>query len=224
MLLVLELAECSLYQYLHNDSPPHPRRPVRTLDGLVHKLAIIYDILNALLYVHSLGIIHRDIKSPNVLVFNEGRGEVFKLADFGAAKDLAAEPQSTLMTTAGGAAQPHGTYHYMAPEILSRARDYSPASDVYALGVLINEVLSGTLPFAKLAVDQIISDLLQGHRPTLVVLADLGVQDAALGRQVAAMVERCWAKDKKSRPTLSVLKASLDEMAVKVKVRKDPSY
>jgi serine/threonine-protein kinase len=89
----------------------------------------------ALAHAHAQGVIHRDLKPANVLV-NLATGQV-KLADFGVARDNAADLTRTGMTL--------GTPAYMAPELLAGA-SASPASDTYALGVMLFELLSGRRP------------------------------------------------------------------------------
>ena len=94
-------------------------------------------LANALDYAHSQDVIHRDIKASNILL--DARGRVL-LADFGVAKILNV---SSALTLSGRIV---GTPSYMAPE-LWRDEPASPQSDIYALGVLIYRMLSGSLPF-----------------------------------------------------------------------------
>jgi serine/threonine-protein kinase len=103
--------------------------------GLSDRIGIIVRAANALHFAHERGIIHRDIKPSNV--FLTRKGEV-KLLDFGVAKVGA-----TKLTATGNLV---GTPHYMAPEqIMSQIA--SPRSDVFALGVLCFELLTGELPW-----------------------------------------------------------------------------
>ena len=88
-------------------------------------------------YLHSLGVIHRDLKPENILMKSADDDTSFVLADFGFAKHSdEASAERTLM----------GTADYVAPEVLSR-REYSPAVDVWALGVIIYILLAGYPPF-----------------------------------------------------------------------------
>lgn len=89
----------------------------------------------ALSHAHGLGIVHRDLKPANVIV-NLAAGQV-KLADFGVARDDEAERTRTGLSL--------GTPAYMAPELLA-GEPATPASDAYALGVLLFELLSGRRP------------------------------------------------------------------------------
>jgi serine/threonine protein kinase/signal peptidase I len=105
-------------------------------------LAVVPPVCDALQYAHEHGIVHRDIKPENLLLDKEGR---VKIADFGIAKILGdATPD------AGGAeSQPAGTPQYMAPEQKAhRATDHR--TDIYSLGVVLYELLTGELPADKL--------------------------------------------------------------------------
>jgi formylglycine-generating enzyme required for sulfatase activity len=108
--------------------------------GPTEALRIAREVCDALEYAHGLGVVHRDIKPENILVDRHGR---VKIADFGLAK-LVAEPVRAAMTAATG--QIVGTPHYMAPEQLERPREVDQRADLYALGVVLYELLTGELP------------------------------------------------------------------------------
>lgn len=99
----------------------------------------IREIASALDYVHSQGIIHRDIKSSNVLLDKEGRSY---LSDFGIARTASTE--STQLTTTGNVL---GTVDYIAPELFETNSRANELSDLYSLGVLLYEMVTGHLPF-----------------------------------------------------------------------------
>ncbi len=104
---------------------------------------IIQAVCAALTEAHSLGIIHRDIKPANIFLQQTRRGEVVKILDFGIAKlvgDAAVEKNLTLDEAV------LGTPAYLAPERLS-GEDYDGRADVYALGVVIYQMLTGRTPF-----------------------------------------------------------------------------
>ncbi len=96
------------------------------------------EIASALDYIHYQGIIHRDIKSSNVLLDAEGR---CYLADFGIART---ESDVTQLTTAGNVL---GTVDYVAPELFEPNHKADVRSDLYSLGVLLFEMVTGQLPF-----------------------------------------------------------------------------
>jgi serine/threonine protein kinase len=106
-------------------------------------LAVVPKICEALQFAHNEGILHRDIKPENILIDTKGR---VKIADFGIAKLLGdAQPGGTL--TGSGAAL--GTPHYMAPEQLEKPGTVDHRADIYSLGVVFYEMLTGELPLGR---------------------------------------------------------------------------
>jgi len=108
-------------------------------------LQIVPQICEALQYAHDEGIVHRDIKPENVLLDKKGR---VKIADFGLAKILGREPQDFHLT---GAGQVMGTPNYMAPEQVEHPQSVDHRADIYSLGVVFYEMLTGELPLGKFA-------------------------------------------------------------------------
>jgi len=116
-------------------------------------LAIVPQICDALQFAHDRGIVHRDIKPENILLSKSGQ---VKIADFGIAKIVAGDmaevpsattsPQETSQTEIGKVL---GTPQYMAPEQLSHPLDVDNRADIYALGVVFYQMLTGELPAGK---------------------------------------------------------------------------
>jgi hypothetical protein len=106
-------------------------------------LAIVPKICEALQYAHEKGVLHRDIKPENILLDANGR---VKIADFGIAK-LIGEDKPALTLTGTGTAL--GTPHYMAPEQLEKPGDIDHRVDIYSLGVVFYEMLTGELPIGR---------------------------------------------------------------------------
>ena len=107
--------------------------------GAAETLRIVRELCEALQFMHDEGVVHRDIKPENVLLDGSGR---VKLADLGLAKlvDRSGDPQLTRSD------QVMGTPHYMAPEQLERPHDVDHRADLFALGVILYELLTGSLP------------------------------------------------------------------------------
>jgi serine/threonine protein kinase len=95
-------------------------------------------VANALDYAHSRKVIHRDVKPSNVLIADDGR---VVLGDFGLALDL----------QEGSSGEAFGTPHYISPEQARRSTDAVPQSDLYSLGVVLYELLTGVVPFDDLS-------------------------------------------------------------------------
>jgi serine/threonine protein kinase len=119
-------------------------------------LAIVPQICDALQYAHDAGIVHRDIKPENILLDRRGR---VKVADFGLAKIVGTEssfgvPPSDrtdrlkpeLQTTLTDAGRVMGTPHYMSPEQITAPGEVDHRADIYALGVVFYQMLTGELP------------------------------------------------------------------------------
>jgi predicted Ser/Thr protein kinase len=106
-------------------------------------LAIVPQICGALQYAHGQGVLHRDIKPENILL--DGKGGV-KIADFGIAKMIGEERASITLTQSGARL---GTAQYMAPEQLERPNDVDHRADIYSLGVVFYELLTGELPIGR---------------------------------------------------------------------------
>jgi serine/threonine protein kinase len=108
-------------------------------------LEIVPSVCDALQFAHDHGIVHRDIKPENILVDKAGR---VKIADFGLAKLLNSEPDATNLT---GTNHVMGTRNYMAPEQFERPAEVDHRADIYSLGVVIYEMLTGELPMGRFA-------------------------------------------------------------------------
>jgi len=106
-------------------------------------LAIVPQICAALQYAHGQGVLHRDIKPENILL--DGKGGV-KIADFGIAKMIGEDRASITLTQTGATL---GTPQYMAPEQLERPNDVDHRADIYSLGVVFYELLTGELPLGR---------------------------------------------------------------------------
>ena len=113
---------------------------------LAERLRLFIQICHAVQHAHDSGILHRDIKPTNILVAEVDGRPVPKVIDFGVAKALhaASLEERTLLTQADQAV---GTPVYMSPEQIEGGRGLDARSDVYALGVLLYELLTGVQPF-----------------------------------------------------------------------------
>ena len=108
-------------------------------------LAIVPQICDALQYAHDQGVVHRDIKPENILVDKQGR---VKIADFGLAKIVGREAQNFTLT---GIGEVMGTPAYMAPEQVEHPSAVDHRADIYSLGVVFYQMLTGELPLGRFA-------------------------------------------------------------------------
>ena len=117
------------------------RAMMREPDGMPTEKAldIARQICEAMVYMHSQGVVHRDLKPENILVTHEGQ---IKIMDFGIALD-----ESARRLTWSGLSSTIGTPDYMAPEQVSGRRG-DVRTDIYSLGVILYEMLTGNLPYS----------------------------------------------------------------------------
>ncbi len=122
-------------------------------------LAITLNIANALTEAHSRGIVHRDIKPSNVII--SSRGQV-KVLDFSLAKKVFIKGDETTLSLLSQAGVIAGTIAYMSPEQV-RGQKIDARSDIWSLGVVLYEMLTGYLPFAGETKSDIIAAILQNE-------------------------------------------------------------
>lgn len=106
-------------------------------------LSLAPQLCDALQYAHDHGVVHRDIKPENILLDQQAH---LKLTDFGLAKLLDQPDQGTALTQTGAVL---GTLHYMAPEQVELSSAVDHRADIYAVGVVLYEMLTGGLPLGR---------------------------------------------------------------------------
>ena len=167
-------------------------RDAMTVDtmGMAHILPITRQITSALQAVHAVGIVHRDLKPENVYLCDGGEaGDIVKVLDFGVAKFT--RGQVTHKTQVGMAM---GSPWYMAPE-QARGAVVDPRADVYSLGVILYELLTGRVPFAGDTYANVLAGHLTKPPPPLRRRDGWVPPDA-----VSGVVLRCLEKDPQARP------------------------
>jgi serine/threonine protein kinase len=155
-------------------------------------LALAEGLAGGLDALHAAGLVHRDVKASNVVFDRDGKG---MLTDFGLAKGRA----YTVLTRPG---QVLGTAEYLAPELV-RGERATPATDIYALGCLISECLTGSTPFSEKTLAQIVIAHLDDEPP------DPSAQRPDVGPELGRAVLTALAKDPGERPESAGAYASL---------------
>jgi serine/threonine protein kinase len=162
-----------------------------------HAMAIAAHVCDALAYAHERGIIHRDIKPANVMVGYDG---VVKVADFGLAK--VSVGGQTLGLTQSGMAM--GTMHYMAPEALMLGSAVDHRADIYAVGVMLYQMLTGKIPHGMFKLP---STLVPGLDP-----------------RYDAIVSKAMMEDREARyQQISEMRVELDSILTQPVVKADPA-
>lgn len=160
------------------------KQVIRSRGPLVNEEAIdiMKQLCSAVAEAHTRGIIHRDIKPQNVIVKSDGS---VKILDFG----IATAKGSMQLTQANNVM---GSVHYLAPE-LAKGESASPQSDIYALGIVLYEMLSGDVPFKA---DQAVQIALKHMREPM---PDIRQMNSSVPQSIANIITRATAKNPNER-------------------------
>ncbi|HLI62486.1 MAG TPA: protein kinase [Terriglobales bacterium] len=160
--------------------------------------SIVKQVVSALDAAHHLGMIHRDIKPANIVLVQTPKGEQAKVLDFGIAKFREAHLAETGEMTLTGTGVVIGTPQYMSPEqaMGRRSGELDGRSDLYSLGVVMYQMLTGELPFkADTTMELLMAHINAPPRPILEARPDLPISPA-----IAGIVMKCLEKKPELRP------------------------
>jgi serine/threonine-protein kinase len=199
LFLVMEYVRGStLASHIGPDKPLLlPARIARILDQLLTVLAL----------AHQNHIVHRDLKPANVMLVGEGPGEGIKVLDFGMAHVDGADADAERLTQSGVI---FGTLQYMSPEHC-RGRGIGPLSDIYSVGVMLYEMLSGDLPFTSQSPAELMTQHLFVSPPPITPRA----VGASVPPELPELIELAlWAlaKQPEKRPTAKQLREVLQQV------------
>jgi serine/threonine-protein kinase len=163
--------------------------------SLEDALQITHDVASALGYAHGLGVLHRDVKPENILLAG-GRA---LLADFGLARAIGSD--YTRLTVTGVIM---GTIYYVSPEQLLEDRDLDQRADIYSLGCVLYEMLTGGPPYTGSSLKELVTRILRAPVPSVQRL------QPSVPSGVDQAISRALAKTAAERfPTMEEFKAAL---------------
>lgn len=140
----------------------------------------IEQIAAGMIFIHSKGFLHRDLKSENILLSNDH--EIYKISDFGLARNIEGNDKTAET----------GSYRHMAPEVI-RHEKYATPCDVYSFSMLLYEMLTLSEPFIHYTpVDAALAVATRGERPPLPPFPEQGLR---------SLIEDCWDQVPSSRPS-----------------------
>jgi serine/threonine-protein kinase len=155
-------------------------------------LAVIRDVADAVAYAHGQGFLHRDLKPENILLTAGGNGAPrvrAVVADFGLARAIEST-EHTRLTESGSVV---GTIYYMSPEQLREERDLDVRTDVYSLGCVLYEMLTGGPPFTGRSTNDLVMRILRSPPPSARQVSP------EVPASVDAAIARALAKSPKDR-------------------------
>lgn len=171
----------SLYHKLR-DKPDELSPTTRSLIALT--------VARGLEYLHSKGVIHRDLKSLNVLLDSNNNA---KICDFGMVRTRDNRPMTGMI----------GTVHWMAPEVLMSIPFYDEHVDVYSFGIFLWELVTGQMPYKDMQPNQIIRAVTEfGERPQI---------PDNCPPKLAQLMTACWSAEPQDRPTMAKVVAELQD-------------
>ena len=173
--ICMELADTSLYHYLHEEK--EKKKP-----SVQQSTKWAIQIARGMHHIHQHKVAHRDLKSPNILLFQ--KADITKICDFGEARSL---EDTTTMT--GGV----GTYRWMAPELnKSTNTKASQCCDVFSYGMILYEIYGHKVPFGDLNEVEAMQRICAEERPPI---------PPELPPHIEKLIQSCWKQKPDDRPT-----------------------
>ncbi|KAL6659605.1 hypothetical protein ACP70R_003645 [Stipagrostis hirtigluma subsp. patula] len=177
----------NLYDFLHKQNNFLELRTI---------LRIAISISKGMDYLHRNNIIHRDLKTANLLI---GYDQVVKIADFGVARHGSQEGQMTAET---------GTYRWMAPEIINH-KPYDHKADIFSFAIVLWELATSKVPYDNMTPLQAALGVRQGLRLEI---------PASVHPRLSELIQQCWDEDPDVRPTFAEIIIELEDLLQQVEV------
>lgn len=169
---------CIITEWMPGDTLYHEIHHHKKHNQTVRSI-MAFDIARGMQFLHSKCIIHRDLKSLNILLDEKGR---IKICDFGFSRKNFSEDELYTKSI--------GTPHWMAPELIE-GNSYNVKIDVYSFGIVLWELVSGCVPYSGLDAVQITAQVSKGIRPII---------PSHCNKAVRNLITDCWDKDPTKRP------------------------
>ncbi|KAK5579991.1 hypothetical protein RB653_000003 [Dictyostelium firmibasis] len=163
------------------------------------QISIASDIANAMKHLHSIGVIHRDLKSLNVLITEDYTAKVI---DFGTSRNVDLAKQMTLNL---------GTSCYMSPELF-KGNGYDETCDVYAFGIVLWEIIARKEPYENVNSWSIPVMVSKGERPTI---------PADCPSEYSKLIKACWTDKPKKRPSFKEICEVLKKMSESLTLKRN---
>ena len=193
--LVVEDGRLAIVMDLVNGPDLHRHLVERGVLSLPEAAVIGRGVADALAAIHAAGIIHRDLKPANILLDLGGPQPMPKLVDFGIARMVAGSRLTSRSSVVG-------TPQYLSPEAISGVEP-SPSLDIYALGIALYELLTGTPPFHGEQLLQVLNQHMYQEPPW----------PASIPPQILPLLQAMLAKNPQARPSAAELGRALDALA-----------
>ena len=182
---------CIVFEYMKGGSVYDRLRSGKGPFSIVEVLRIAAEVSRGMNYLHQRKILHRDLKTANLLIDEHG---TVKIADFGVARLLDTEGVMTAET---------GTYRWMAPEIIEH-KPYDQQADVYSFGIVLWELLTCQVPYSDRTPLQAAVGVVQnGLRPNI---------PPSTPADLADIMRLCWQREPSVRPSFETLKKKFEDM------------
>ncbi|UEM23094.1 protein kinase [Skermanella mucosa] len=181
---------------------------------------VLHYLSKGLAASHHVDVVHRDLKPSNIMVVGGHGLSQVKITDFGIAKlaeDELAEAKEGGDASITGSQTMVGALPYMSPEMIESPRDAGKPADVWALGAMMYELMSGKKPFGSSL--KAIHAIIEAKPPAIPPEISANSQMSLLGKELFSIVSSCLQKDEASRPTADSLVSQCEQLCYSMESR-----